>query len=84
MHFGLCNAFTIFQRYILSIFSVIIENCLKVFINNLIVFRNSFRTYLDNLEKVLERRKEKILVLNWEKCHFMTIFGIVLSHVVSL
>ena len=26
---------------------------------------------LENLRRVLERCKEKNLVLNWEKCHFM-------------
>ena len=50
---------------------------------DLIVFGNSFYTCLDNLEKVLEMCKEKRLVLNWEKCHFMTTSGIVLDHVVS-
>ena len=51
--------------------------------DDLTVFGNSFDTCLYNLEKVLERCKEKELVLNWEKCHFMTTSGIVLGHVVS-
>ena len=51
--------------------------------DDLTVFDNFFDTCLDNLEKVLERCKEKGLVLNWKKCHFMTISEIVLSHVVS-
>jgi hypothetical protein len=29
------------------------------------------------------RCKEKNLVLNWEKCHFMVKQGIVLGHVIS-
>jgi hypothetical protein len=32
---------------------------------------------------VLVRCKEKNLVLNWEKCHFMEKQGIVLGHVIS-
>ncbi|XP_060969455.1 uncharacterized protein LOC133036742 [Cannabis sativa] len=36
-----------------------------------------------NLEAVLKRCKEKGLVLNWEKCHFMVPSGIVLGHIVS-
>ena len=32
---------------------------------------------------VLVRCKEKNLVLNWEKCHFMVKKGIVLGHVIS-
>ena len=52
--------------------------------DDLTVFSNSFDTCLDNLERVLEMCKEKKLVLNWKKCHFMTTSGIVLGHVVSL
>ena len=51
--------------------------------DDLTVFGNSFDTCLDNLEKVLEKCKEKGLVLNWEKYHFMTTSGIVFGHVVS-
>ena len=47
-----------------------VENCLEVFMDDLTVFGNSFDTCLDNLEKVLERFKEKGLVLNWEKMSF--------------
>lgn len=65
----------------LSIFSKMVENCLEVLMDDLTVFENSFDKYLDNL-KVLERCKEKELVLNWEKCHFMAISGIILGHVV--
>ena len=83
MSFGLCNAPATFQRCMLSIFSDMVENCLEVFMDDLTVFGNSFDTCLDNLEKVLEKCKEKGLVLNWEKCHLMTTSGIVLCHVVS-
>ncbi|XP_042038318.1 uncharacterized mitochondrial protein AtMg00860-like [Salvia splendens] len=36
-----------------------------------------------NLDLVLQRCKEKNLVLNFEKCHYMVQEGIVLGHVVS-
>jgi hypothetical protein len=35
------------------------------------------------MEKVLTRCAEVDLVLNWEKCHFMVMQGIVLGHVIS-
>lgn len=47
------------------------------------VFGDSFTDCLANLKLVLARCEEKGLVLNWEKCHFMVTFGIVLGHIVS-
>ena len=55
MSFGLCNALATFQICMLSISCDMVENCLEVFINDLIVFGNSFDYLLDNLERVLER-----------------------------
>ena len=83
MPFGLCNAPATFQRCMLSIFSDMVEHCLEVFMDDITVFGNSFDNCLTNLENVLKRCEEKGLVLNWEKCHFMTDSGIVLGHVVS-
>lgn len=48
-----------------------------------LVFGDYFEGYLHNLEKVLSRSKETNLVLNWEKCHFMVLEGIVLGHKIS-
>ena len=83
MPFGLCNAPATFQRCMMSIFSDMIEKCMEVFMDDLTVFGDSFESSLLNLESVLKRCKEKGLVLNWEKCHFMVPSGIVLGHVVS-
>ena len=59
MSFGLCNAPATFQRCMLSIFCDMVEHCLEVFMDDLIVFENSFDDCLDNLEKVLKRCVEK-------------------------
>ena len=47
------------------------------------VFSSSFEECLHRLTLVLVRCKEKNLVLNWEKCHFMLRQGIVLGYVIS-
>ena len=83
MPFGLCNAPATFQRCMLSIFSDMVERFLEIFMDDFSVLGDSFDDCLTNLEKVLSRCKEKNLVLNWEKCHFMVTHGIVLSHIVS-
>ena len=47
------------------------------------MYGSSFDKFLHNLETVLQRCKDKNLVLNWEKCHFMVTEGIVLGHMIS-
>ena len=51
--------------------------------DDITVYGRSFEECLINLETVLHRCIEKILVLNWEKCHSMVNQGIVLGHIIS-
>ena len=67
----------------LNNFSDMVEQFLKVFIDDFYVFADSFDQYLHHLTLVLQRCIEKNLVLNWEKCHFMVKQGIVLGHIIS-
>jgi hypothetical protein len=71
MPFGLCNAPATFQRCMISIFSDMVERFLEVFMDDFLVFGSSFEECLHHLTLVLVRCKEKNLVLNWEKYHFM-------------
>ena len=82
MPFGLCNAPGTFQRCMMGIFSDMIELILEIFMDDFLVFGDSYEGCLENLRKVLERCQEKNLVLNWEKCHFMVTQVIVLGHIV--
>ena len=63
MPFGLCNAPATFQRCMLSIFSDMVERFIGVFMDDFSVFGNSFDECLYHLSLVLERCKEKNLVL---------------------
>ena len=81
--FGLCNALATFQRCVTAIFSDLIENIMEVFMDDFLVYGCSFYNCLNNLEMVLKRCREKNLVFNWEKCHFMVQEGIVLEHLIS-
>ncbi|GJU28086.1 reverse transcriptase domain-containing protein [Tanacetum coccineum] len=83
MPFGLCNAPSTFQRCMLAILHDMIEQSVEVFMDDFLVFGNSFDKCLNNLEKMLQRYKDANLVLNWEKYHFMVKEGIVLKHKVS-
>ncbi|GJU16016.1 DNA-directed DNA polymerase [Tanacetum coccineum] len=80
---GLCNAPATFQRCMLAIFHDMIEESVKVFMDDFSIFGNSFDTCLNNLDKLLQHCKDAHLVLNWEKYHFMVKEGIMLGHKVS-
>ncbi|GKB60488.1 reverse transcriptase domain-containing protein [Tanacetum coccineum] len=66
MPFGLCNAPATFQRCMLAIFHDMIKESVEVFMDDFSVFRNSFDTCLNNLDKMIQRCKDAHLVLNWE------------------
>ncbi|RDX88747.1 Retrovirus-related Pol polyprotein from transposon 17.6, partial [Mucuna pruriens] len=81
--FGLCNVLSTFQRCMTSIFSDLLQNYMEVFMEDFTMYVNSSDACLENLTKVLMRCIGTNLVLNFEKCHFMVIEGIVLGHLVS-
>nr|GEV87187.1 reverse transcriptase domain-containing protein [Tanacetum cinerariifolium]GEV89151.1 reverse transcriptase domain-containing protein [Tanacetum cinerariifolium] len=56
------------------------EKTMEVFMDDFLVFRNSFRTCLSYLEKMLKRCEDTNLCLNSEKSHFTVKEGIVLGH----
>nr|GEV37184.1 DNA-directed DNA polymerase [Tanacetum cinerariifolium] len=56
---------------------------MEVFMDNFLVFGNSFETCLSYLDKILKRCEDTNLFLNWEKIHFMVKEGIVLGHKIS-
>ncbi|GJW50241.1 reverse transcriptase domain-containing protein [Tanacetum coccineum] len=64
MPFGLCNAPATFQRCTTAIFHDMVEDFMKVFMDDFSVFDNSFNCCLDNLDRMLARCEETNLVLN--------------------
>ncbi|GJY30460.1 reverse transcriptase domain-containing protein [Tanacetum coccineum] len=83
MPFGLCNAPGTFQRCMMAIFHDMIKKTMEVFMDDFLVFGDSFDSCLSNLERMLKRCEDKNLVLNQDKCHFMCREGIVLGHKIS-
>nr|GEV41129.1 reverse transcriptase domain-containing protein [Tanacetum cinerariifolium] len=83
MPFWLCNAPGTFQRCMMAIFHNIIEKTVEVFMDDFLVFGNSFQSCLSHLERMLKRCEDTNLCLNWEKSHFMVKEGIVLGHKIS-
>ncbi|GKA40446.1 reverse transcriptase domain-containing protein [Tanacetum coccineum] len=83
MPFGLCNASGTFQRCMMAIFHDMIEETMEVFMDDFLVFGDSFSSCLSHLDKMLKRCEDTNLVLNWKKCHFMVKECIVLGHKIS-
>nr|GEW38418.1 reverse transcriptase domain-containing protein [Tanacetum cinerariifolium] len=74
--FGLCNAPGTFQQCMMAIFHDMIEQTMKVFMDDFSVFRNSFSMCLTNLERMLKRcvaGQEAIDIL--KACHSGPIGG---------
>nr|GEX20348.1 reverse transcriptase domain-containing protein [Tanacetum cinerariifolium] len=83
MPFGLCNAPGTFQRCMMAIFHDMIEKTMEVFMDDFLVFGDSFSSFLSHLDIMLQRCEDTNLILNWKKCHFMVKEGIVLGHKIS-
>nr|GEU96604.1 DNA-directed DNA polymerase [Tanacetum cinerariifolium] len=83
MPFGLCNAPGTFQRCMMAIFNDMIEKTMEVFMDDFLIFEDSFSSCLSQLDTMLQWCEDTNLVLNWEKCHFMVKKGIVLGHKIS-
>nr|GEX64787.1 reverse transcriptase domain-containing protein [Tanacetum cinerariifolium] len=63
--------------------AALLKEIMEVFMDDFLVFRNFFSSCLSYLDKMLKRCEDTILVLNWEKCHFIVKEGIVLGHKIS-
>nr|GEY10825.1 reverse transcriptase domain-containing protein [Tanacetum cinerariifolium] len=80
MPFGLCNAPGTFQRCMMAIFHDMIKKTMEVFMDEFLVFGDSFSPCLSHLNTMLQRCEDTNLILNCEKCHFMVKEGIILGH----
>ncbi|CAN6576727.1 unnamed protein product [Malus baccata var. baccata] len=62
---------------------IAVRKIIEVFMDDFSVYGDSFDTCLHNMSLVLKCCQETNLVLNWEKCHFMVLHGLVLGHIIS-
>ena len=83
MPFGLCNAPATFERLMEAVLSGLHWNSLLVYLDDVIVFGQSFEQELERLREVFERFRRAQLKLNPKKCHLFQKEVQYLGHVVS-
>nr|GEZ34352.1 reverse transcriptase domain-containing protein [Tanacetum cinerariifolium] len=69
MPFGPFNAPGTFQRCMMAIFHNMIEKTMEVFMDDFLVFENSFQTCLSHLEEILKRKLTEapiLIALDWD------------------
>ena len=81
--FGLCNAPATFKRAVLSIFSELFHDSVKIDMDYFTPYGDDFQEDLSNLGKVLRRCIEMHLSWSPEKCEFMNKVGVVLGQSLS-
>ncbi|GKA22085.1 reverse transcriptase domain-containing protein [Tanacetum coccineum] len=67
----------------MAIFHDMIEKTMEVFMDDFLVFGNSFKNCLSRVDKMLQRCEDTNLCLNWQNSHFIVKEGIVLGHNIS-
>jgi hypothetical protein len=83
MPFGLCTAGATFQRYMDAILAGLKWKSLLVYLDDLVIFSESFDQHLKDLEEVFDRLRAANLTLNKNKCHFLRDEFQYLGHIVS-
>ena len=83
MPFGLCNAPATFERLMEAVLGGLHWNSLLVYLDDVIVFGQTFEQELERLQEVLERFRGANLKLNPKKCNLFQREVQYLGHVVS-
>ncbi|XP_054154595.1 uncharacterized protein LOC128953145 [Oppia nitens] len=83
MPFGLTNAPATFQRYMQKVLRNVLYQFVVVYLDDIIIFSNTFDEHLRHVESVLKLIREYDLRLGIEKCEFLCKEVKYLGHIVS-
>jgi hypothetical protein len=83
MPFGLTNAPGTFQRLMDEVLREIIDEYAAVYIDDIVIYSNTFEEHLQHVEEVLRRLKEANLIVKLEKCTFNQEETRLLGHIVG-
>ncbi|KAG0439114.1 Retrovirus-related Pol polyprotein from transposon [Dictyocoela muelleri] len=68
MLFGLCNAYSTFQKAMNQIFRSV-ENCI-IYLDDILIYTNDIETHHDTLKRVFRVMKDNNISINFEKSCF--------------
>ncbi|MCP3665724.1 MAG: hypothetical protein GY696_25055, partial [Gammaproteobacteria bacterium] len=83
MPFGLCNAPATFQRVINEIFRGLPPECIKSYIDDILIATHTLEEHIQILREVLRRLDKWGLSLHPIKCHFLMVFVKYLGFILS-
>lgn len=83
MPFGLTNAPASFQRLMEIVLKDAIDNCVCVYLDDVVIFSNSFEEHMLHLRMIFEKLKIANLKMNGSKCKFFSETILFLGHKIS-
>ena len=81
--FGVCNGPATFQRLMQVTMNDLVFQTMLVYLDDILVYSETFEDHLLRLEKVLQRLKETGLKVKVQKCHFLQSEVCFLGHQIS-
>lgn len=83
VQFGLTNAPAVFQRFINSIFQDLIDICVVIYLDDILIFSDNLESHITHVKEVFKRLKSNNLVAKASKCFFHSDRLTFLGHVIS-
>ena len=73
MQFGLTNAPAAFLRFVLSIFRDLLDVYIEIYLDDIIIYSQSFAVHETHLREVFKRLSENnLIIISLEKCTFFS------------
>jgi len=70
MLFGLTNTLAAFQRFMNDMFSDLLDVCVVVYLNNILIYSNDITQHWSHVKEVLKQLQKAGLYIKAEKCEF--------------
>jgi Reverse transcriptase (RNA-dependent DNA polymerase) len=83
MPFGLSNAPAVFQRFMNDVFSDMVDVCVVVYLDDILIYSNDTASHKKHVKEVLRRLRKHGLYARTDKCEFHTEWVEYLGYVLS-